>query len=165
PNPAPHAPQPPPPPPQSPPPPPPPKAAKAQRATAHQAATQPGPRDSSKPQGADGQTEARSAREGPLADPARTTASAKAHSAHPPPPPEAPAAKACNPHIAQPAAKTPARDPHNAPHSLAKHPAPKAQATNRPPRCDAAQAKAHARAPQAQTDALATAHHAPNQTK
>src|SRR6266498_1057919 len=119
----------------------------------------------SKPQDADGQTEARSAREDPLAAPARIKANATAHSAHPPPPPEAPAAKACNPHIAQPAAKPRASNPHTAPPSYPKHPAPKAQATNRPPQCDAAQAKAHARAPQAQTHAHATAHRAQDQTE
>src|SRR5437764_15186908 len=129
------------------------------------AATQRCRRDSSISQAAGGQTEAQSAPEGRLADRAKTKARARAHYQHRSRRPVPPAATACNPHIAPPAAQNPQRRPIPAPHSCAKDPAPADQATSRLQLCDAAQAKARARARQAQTNAPATAPHAINQTQ
>src|SRR2546430_2910729 len=129
------------------------------------AATQRCRRDSSRSQAAGGQTEVRSAPERRLADRAKTKARARAHSQHRSRRPVPPAATACNPHIAPPAAQNPQRRPPPAPHSCAKDPAPADQATSRLQLCDAAQAKARARARQAQTNAPATAPRAINQTQ
>src|SRR5439155_1449379 len=103
--------------------------------------------------------------EGRLADRAKTKARARAHYQHRSRRPVPPAATACNPHIAPPAAQNPQRRPIPAPHSCAKDPAPADQATSRLQLCDAAQAKARARARQAQTNAPATAPRAINQTQ
>src|SRR5207237_543288 len=129
------------------------------------AATQRCRRDSSRSQAAGGQTEVRSAPERRLADRAKTKARARAHSQHRSRRPVPPAATACNPRIAPPAAQNPQRTPPPAPHSCAKDPAPADQATSRLQLCDAAQAKARARARQAQTNAPATAPRAINQTQ
>src|SRR5213076_904968 len=137
----------------------------AHRAAMQKAATQRCRRDSSRSQAAGGQTEVRSAPERRLADRAKTKARARAHTQHRSRRPVPPAATACNPHIAPPAAQNPQRRPPPAPHSCAKDPAPADQATSRLQLCDAAQAKARARARQAQTNAPATAPRAINQTQ
>src|SRR5262249_49819779 len=135
----------------------------AQRAAPRSAEHQHGPHDSSIPQDALGQTATQSAREAQQVAHARTIAHDPVRSPHRSLPQALHAAKACNPHTAQKAAKAPPRAPRNAPHSSQTGPEPTAQATNRPPLCDAAQAKARARSLQAHKDAPETEAHTQDQ--